>query len=116
MKTSTWMCALAAGLLTGTAALAEDLCSKWTGEGLIEGYDCSYPRDATGPRLFYTERVTGKVTWAARTPNFYGLYEFNANYLYFNLRGLSRIQPVVGDEVEIVIRAILYGGMLESIQ
>jgi hypothetical protein len=115
MKKAKWMGALAAGLLIGTSAPAEHRCSKWTrGGGLIEGYNCAYPSDASGPPLFLSERVTGKVRWAASLPDLYGLYEFDAAYLFFVVRGKSRIQPVVGDEVEIVIQSVLYGGMLES--
>ncbi len=79
---------------------------------VVKGYDCGLPEEATGPGQPYSERVNGKVIWTSSRPNRHGLYEFEAKYEYFHLRGFSRRKPRIGDTVEVIIRAILYPGLV----
>lgn len=76
------------------------------------GYNCTLPEDATGRPIFYSERVVGRVIWVSSTKNAHGLYEFSAEYEYFQVDGHSRFRPIIGEKVEIVVRAVLYAGRI----
>jgi hypothetical protein len=91
------------------AVAQDDECEQ---RNIMErSWNCKIPYDAAGPRLFHTNRVMGRITWASSTKNENGVYEFNASYAYFNLKGYSHAKPEVGQSVSVVIRAILYAGL-----
>lgn len=97
-----------------TAAFSFNDCKKATVQNeIVNGYNCNLPDDATGPGVIHSERVKGNVIWAAPRPNRHGLYEFTVEYAYFQMRAFSRRQPRIGDSVEVIVRAILYPGLVE---
>lgn len=98
--------------IIGTSAQSAgiDECAQAGQSQEANGFNCAVPFDAHGPALYHSERVLGRVIWASSMQNPHGLYEFIASYAYFQLRGYSRLKPVVGESVEVVIRAALYAG------
>lgn len=102
-------------IVAAASSHATNICANATPQNdVIQGYNCNIPYDATGPGIYHSERVIGRVTWSAPTKNPHGLYEFTAEYLYFQLKGYSRIKPVVGEGVEVVLRVVLYMGRLRQ--
>ncbi len=96
--------------ISATASELETECARLNRDD--PGYNCKVPEDATGRPIFYSERVVGEVIWTAPTRNAYGLYKFTAAYSHFQVEGHSRFKPIVGEPVEIVVRAVLYGGRI----
>lgn len=76
------------------------------------GINCELPFDSTGRPIFYSERVIGKVTAASRTRDQHGLYSFSATLGSLELHGRSRVRPVVGESVEIIVRMVLHTGKI----
>jgi len=106
-------CVFAIFAINNALAFSFNDCKKASfNNEIVNGYNCNLPDDATGPGLVHSERVNGKVTWASERPNRHGLYEFELEYAYFQMRGFSRKKPRIGDTVQVIIRAVLYPGLV----
>jgi hypothetical protein len=115
MKTFVWMSTLLGPLLAALsmsgAASAGNVCEN--AKGVVEGFNCKIPEDATGQPIYWTEKVMAKVIWVHPKPDAHGFYRFTAAFSHFQTDGTSRIRPVIDDDVEITIRALIYPGLLK---
>lgn len=113
MKTMMAISLAIAAIYSPTQAATRDfnhLCDQK--DEIDRGINCELPFESTGRPIYYSERVIGKVTAASTIRDQYGLYNFSATYESFEVHGRSRVKPVVGESVEIIIRAVLHTGKI----
>lgn len=111
MKTILLAITILTALVMSNAGWTRNICEN--GKGIVEGFNCNVPDDATGPPIYFTEKVLAQVTWVSPVADAHGFYAFTTFFDNFQTDGRSRIRPALGDRVEITIRAVIYPGLLK---